>query len=149
MSGIHSLQDLGNEITNKLKNNYSLINLSYILDKYDGNDWYDHIRIKDPYNKTNVFYNDLIDIYIITWSKNNESKIHTHPENGCLMKILNGCLIEEKYDDKLKLLKTSALKMNNISYIEGHKILHKIKNEDNISVSLHIYSPPNYRPIYY
>ena len=148
MKYINNLSELGNEITNSLTNN-RLINLDHIVKQYNGNDWYDYIHVKDPYYKELVYRNNLIDIFVITWSANESSKIHSHPENGCLMKILYGSLTEEKYDDDLRLIQTNLFNLNSVSYIEGNKILHKIINQNKISVSLHIYSPPNFRTIYY
>jgi len=148
MDRIDNLDQLGIIITNELSNN-KLYNLSHIISKYDGNDWYDHIHIKDPYNRKIVYKNDSIEIIVITWSKNQSSRIHTHPENGCLMRILYGELIEEKYNRNLELLGRSIIKKDNISYIEGDVITHKIINSNQISVSLHIYSPPNYSAKYF
>jgi len=143
---INNLSELGNQITDNLANS-KLINLTNIMEQYNGNDWYDYIHVKDPYYKELVYKNNLIEIFVITWSINESSKIHTHPDNGCLMKILYGSLTEEKYDNGLKLIQTNLLNRDKVSYIEGNKILHKIINQNKISVSLHIYSPPNFIPL--
>ena len=68
--------------------------------------------------------------------------------NGCLMKILQGELDEYNYEIKekeLNLLNIRNCKADSIGYQEEESGLHDIVNKDNKTVSLHIYSPPNYK----
>jgi len=86
---------------------------------------------------------------IICWNSNQSSKIHDHPDNGCLLKVLQGSLTEYNYkfnDNDLQIKNCNKLNVNDIGYQEGSTGLHKICNENNNKViSLHIYSPPNYK----
>jgi len=136
---IKNLKELGDIVSNELINNKNLKDLSDILNQYDGNDWLDFIRITETYNKHSVYKNDLIEIYIITWSFNQSSPIHNHPQNGCLLRLLSGNLCEEIYDSDLNFKTRNRLAKNDISYMEGNKIVHRIMNYDQISVSVHIY----------
>lgn len=146
---IDNIQILGDVITRKLS--YSpLSSLSDILLKYSGDDWKEHISLSNfSYNKKILYSNDVIDIVLISWNNNQSTKIHDHPDNGCLMRVMKGELIENIYTNDLTYLKKNILKKNNCSYLEKNYILHNISNCNDVSVSLHIYSPPNYKPNYY
>ena len=94
--------------------------------------------------------NDKFDIYIITWNQYQQSKIHDHPENGCIYKILEGHLVEENYDKKIQLTGFKSLFLDCIGYIDDRYYLHKMINYTNkVAVSLHIYSPPNHNTTYF
>ena len=124
---------LDNEILLKELDNYKFINIINM----------------DGYNKFIIYSSDIFDIILIKWDKNCQSKIHDHPNKGCLIKILSGKLCEELYDDKLNKIESNVLLQKfDISYRIGNEILHKIiASED--SYSLHIYIPGRYKPIYY
>lgn len=108
--------------------------------------------------------NDLFELILICWDKNQTSPIHNHPENGCILKVLQGELTEDVYVrenidtlhsevlDKTYLhTKTRINPTNSISYMCGDDVIHKISNtnlnEDEMcqTVSLHIYSPPKFK----
>lgn len=93
--------------------------------------------------KLDEYSTDKFEIMILCWNKDQESNIHDHPNNGCILKILDGKIIEEVYDNKLKLIKKNLLETDDISYKEKNKIIHKIIPLEK-TISLHIYSPPNY-----
>lgn len=125
-----------------------------LLLNYDSNDWktlVNSINKSDSncnnYYKLLIHKNNLIDVYLIVWFDGAETPIHDHPEGGCIVKILEGCLTEEIYknigNQQCELLKTNILVEKDINYKSGNKILHRIKT-DKYSVSLHIYFPPNY-----
>ena len=136
-------------INNKLKKGQKLKDLKSILEEYNGVDWKDYITFNnEKYTRNTVFINNNIELIIISWNNNQTSGIHDHPENGCLMKILQGELDEHNYEineNKLNLLNIRNCKEGSIGYKEGELGLHNIINKDNKTVSLHIYSPPNYK----
>ena len=119
-----------------------------ILRNYSGNDYLTYVALNpDTYNRTRVFSNDEFEIFVITWNKLQQSKIHDHSENGCYMLLLQGELVEEMYSEDVSLpIQTTTFKKGNVSYIDNtigyHRIL--IKSAD-VAVSLHIYSPPNHQ----
>lgn len=131
------------------KNNIK--HLYNIIKKYNGDDWKEYRIVNcETYNKIYINGNDDFELYIITWNKNQESKIHNHSNNCCVYKILEGHLSEEEYDNKLKLLGFKSLYKDCIGYIDDYFQLHKMINHtDNVAVSLHIYSPPNHQTKYY
>ena len=139
------------ELFIKLNNNLKykkLKNLKNLMKEYNGSDWKEHILYnKDTYNRNIIFKNNTIEMIIISWNNNQKSGIHDHPENGCLMKILKGELDEHIYkhiDLENKFISKCESKEGSVRYIEGKNGLHNIVNKDNKTVTLHIYSPPNY-----
>ena len=102
--------------------------------------------INGKYNRIKLYdySNDLFEIILICWDSNSESKIHDHPEKGCILQLFEGRLEEHLYDSDLKLIKISTIDSNNTSYINNSIGFHKIKCIDK-AISLHIYSPPNHK----
>ena len=143
-----SIAALGEKVTHHIRNDESLKSLRYIIDGYNGDDWQTHVNFNEhTYHKESVYKNDVIEIIVISWNTNQKSKIHDHPDNGCLIKILRGCLSEEVYeknDSEFDLVKRNELTTGMIGYQEGKHGLHKILNSDNKTISIHIYSPPNF-----
>ena len=135
----------------KKKDKKNIKDLYNIIKDYDGTDWIEYRKVnKETNNKILVDRNENFDMYIITWNNYQKSKIHNHPENGCIYKILEGHLIEENYDDKLRLVGIKSLFIDCIGYIDDFIYLHRMNNyKNNICVSLHIYSPPNFKTTYY
>lgn len=137
------------EIINILKN-YNKTNIFDLVKPI--NDLYFNIKDlndyiifkKDKYNKTILYRDNNYEVVLICWDTYCETKIHNHPENGCIMKILAGKLLEECFNKKLKNINTNTYKINDTSYIHDSLYLHKIKNNEQQSISLHIYSPPNF-----
>lgn len=131
------------------KNNINLINIMNDVKmlSFDDAKWYKYINLqkKNTYNKTIIFRNDIYEIILISWDKNAITKIHNHPKNGCIMKILKGSLKEETYDSNtLKKIGENIYEKDNISYIHDDLYHHKIINTAPQSFSLHIYSPPKF-----
>ena len=140
-----SLLKLFNNLNSLIANKSKLINLKYLLEEYNDIDWKKYIKINDKkYNRHIVYKNENLELLIITWNKNQFTKIHDHPKNGCLFKILDGYIYEYRYNN-LNDIKFNDIKMykkNDISYIDNSLGFHKMINDEDICVSLHIYSPP-------
>ena len=149
-----SLSKLGNYLKTQIQqakiNKPNLSLYKKVLQQYTGDDWKKFINIdQNTYHKEKVFECSIFDMYIITWNNNQESKIHNHASKGCLNKVLMGTLNETIYDKNLLKLNTNSNPTNHISYIDDLIGFHKIKNSDTLSVSLHIYSPPNFKTNYF
>ena len=117
--------------------------LAYIL-KHDIINYEKYIEFSKKGYKRNVVYrNHLFEISILCWTPGQQSAKHIHPKNGCLMKVLEGSLVEERYI--LDNVQTQLYKENDVTFIKGNQE-HIIKNNSNTKnlVTLHIYSPPNY-----
>lgn len=116
---------------------------------------FDSIAQYDPmlYKRTLLFRDSHVDVFLIGWNGAQGSKIHDHPDNGCIMRVLNNELSEETYilkENGLEKLKYHRLIEGEVAHIKKNTILHRIFNESKEkSLSLHIYSPPNYKTKYY
>tara|TARA_B100000902_G_scaffold399814_1_gene472720 strand:- start:3872 stop:4321 length:450 start_codon:yes stop_codon:yes gene_type:complete len=147
-----TLDELFSYISNNLDNN-KLYDLKNYVKQYSGDDWKKYVSFTDDtYKKNLVKKNDELEMIVICWNNNQVSGIHDHPSNGCILKVLQGELEEHNYcniNNKLELLNVNLCKENSISYQEGKNGLHSIKNNDNKTISLHIYSPPNYKLSFY
>lgn len=100
------------------------------------------------YIKLKIHKSDWFDAYIIFWGPNSLSKIHDHSDNGCLFKVIKGNLKERIYS-KSNLLSFDVINRNcnNIGEIHNSQGYHSMENisEDNeVAVSVHFYSPPDY-----
>jgi predicted metal-dependent enzyme (double-stranded beta helix superfamily) len=158
VSDITSLSLLRNYVSiylNELKtmgvHHRNIIGCKKYLDSYTGNDWKDYVR-HDPnnlYTRTKVLEEEEFDIYVLTWNPESKSKIHNHPEFGCLMRVMQGNLTECRYTLENKTLKPiSYITANNktpTTYIHDSIGYHEIgNNSSEPGVSIHIYSPKNY-----
>lgn len=100
------------------------------------------------YEKFYLYENKNFSLILIKWNKDCFTKIHDHPDRGCILRILSGELIEESYTPKLNKISSANLKLDKIGYKAGSRILHKIIAKED-SVSLHVYTPGFYTPNYY
>ena len=151
---IKTLKDLELNIIKEITND-KFSNIVDIVKKYNGSDWkkyIDNTKSDDKnYNKKkiDIVDNDYFDMYVVSWNNNKKSKIHDHSENGCIMKVLNGNLNEYIYDKNLKLINYKTITTNDVSFIDNNKGYHSIRNIDDVSNTLHIYSPPNHITKYF
>ena len=111
-----------------------------IISNYNSNDWEKYKTDTNYYTKKVIYKNKDFEVILISWEKNVITPIHSHPENGCILKVLEGQL-EEDYYNTNKII-NNVLNKNDIGYRNGGE-LHTIKALEK-SYSLHIYSPPNF-----
>jgi len=121
--------------------------LKSFMEQYKEEDWKSYItECEENYIKKLVFRNEDYELFVVSWMPGKGSTIHDHSKNGCLFKILRGELIEERYSNEIKLENSTLFNGNDIGYIENEEGLHRMLNKtDEIVVSLHLYSPPNYK----
>lgn len=150
-----SVQDLNNyNIFIKVQKNlflYTYMDLLNICEKYIINKKIIPKRIEHNnkfYEKFYLYENKNFSLILIKWNKDCESRIHDHPDKGCVLRILNGELLEESYTPKLNKINSVSLKLDKIGYKVGSCVLHKIIAKED-SVSLHVYIPGFYTPNYY
>lgn len=136
-------------------NRFDLLEVEHLIEKYNGNDYLEYVTESDEhYQKVRVpiksEFSDLYDIYILTWNPLQESMIHDHSKNGCILKVIEGELIEKQFTpstDNPKLISQSKIKEGNHGYINNEMAFHQVGNmsSNQRAVSLHIYSPPGYQ----
>jgi hypothetical protein len=154
MTKLETIKDLETSLIQELKDN-DLKSCRHLLEQYfkDNNgDWKNYINYTEVcYNRQLVVRNDLFDILVISWKKDQKSKIHDHPDKGCLMIVMQGEIHENLFvnkDNNVIKINENKLKIGDIGYKERNHILHDIAGMEN-SVSLHIYAPPFYCPKYF
>jgi len=136
-----------NRIIRSLVSNRNLLVNKNILSSYNSTDWKQYISFdKQDYKKNLVYRDNNFEMFVVCWLPNQKTKIHNHPEGGCLLKILEGNMIEELYDKNFVLQENNNLVMSDVIYIDDSIGIHKMKNNEENTISLHIYSPPNFIP---
>jgi cysteine dioxygenase len=135
----------------EIKNVKNFPDVKNILNNYTADDWKKFVKINNcKYHKEKIFENDYLDVYILTWNKKQQSKIHNHAKNGCWLKMLQGGLIENIYDKDLNLQNKNILNSGDIGFMHDDLGYHDIINDnDYIAVSLHVYSPPRHFTKYF
>jgi cysteine dioxygenase len=119
-----------------------------ILNSYQGEDWKNKVKFSkdDTYKKNLVYKDDDFDMYVICWKGGQRSKFHDHAENGCLLKVLEGSISEIRKEHSSVLTTKTTYKVGDINFMNNKKGVHKIINSsDKPAVTLHIYSPANYK----
>jgi len=148
-----NLAELFNAFTVALRRGKKLKDLGPLLSSYDGDDWKQYEKYNaDHYARNLVKINDQLEMLILCWEVHQGCPVHDHPVNGCLVRILKGEVTETVYklSGKPEFLSSSILPTGGIAFKEGNAILHEIFNHsDKRAASIHIYSPPNYRPTYF
>lgn len=148
---ITTLDNLYDTLCEHYKENNSIEHFKEIMNLYIGDDWKNKVQFSDKkYNRIRLYTNNHFEIFLICWKENQESFIHNHPNQGCVLKLLDGELNEKLYyNDNHKIINYGDrnLQVNQISYMHDLYGFHKIKGNIN-SVSLHIYSPPNFIPTF-
>ncbi|KAF2738713.1 cysteine dioxygenase type I [Polyplosphaeria fusca] len=124
----------------------------------NGGDWKEYMHA-DP---SRSYTRNLVDkgngksnLLILVWTPGMGSMIHDHASAHCVMKILQGVLIETRYarptaclnrNESVPLSETRSTQynLNEVAYMADTLGLHKITNPGpDVAVSLHLYTPPN------
>ena len=104
------------------------------LNAFLNNDETNHVLIQ----------NEWLKAVLIHWKPGKQSKIHGHPEGGCVFKVLHGKLVEDRYDsmENPKLIGSSTLEQGGMAYIDDMMAYHAVGNPfESSAVSLHVYTP--------
>jgi hypothetical protein len=95
------------------------------------------------YHRHLVYQNQWVDAYILTWLPGQGSRFHGHPTRGCIYRVLQGKLTEDRMVDGVIYNKTMA--PGQCNYIDNSVGIHKVSNRHEVPViSLHFYSPSGY-----
>ena len=137
------------KLSRELKNNHSVLSCLDDIKNYNNKDWEKYkSSFTENYNKDKKYYkniifkNDDLELILIKWERNAETTIHSHPKNGCILKLLEGKLKEERFINN-KLYNSNELSVDSVGYMHDSLGSHKITALED-SYSLHLYSPPNY-----
>jgi cysteine dioxygenase len=148
---IKDFDKLIDELTLNLNDSINIISLydsNELIKHYPNDEEFNNHKNTYGYYKKLIYSNDKFELYLIFWSPYASSPIHDHPEQGCVMKLLSGQLIEEVFINKNNIIKfdhRNIIYINDINNRYGNEIVHRILNLDNFSVSLHLYFPPKFK----
>lgn len=159
---IRSLFNLNYKINKHINNlhpqkKFKLLDIKPLLEQYKGDDWMDYKvkmnsteknynnykRMPIVFDELNQSINDnIFGMYLIEWNSFCHTSVHNHPEGGCLMKILDGSIIEQRFMNAESFSTIEVFNTNDISYINDNLGIHRIMNDKIYNAySLHIYSP--------
>lgn len=98
---------------------------------------------QDNYSKISIEKNELCELVLICWEKDQQSPVHDHDLDEAWTCILKGELTEEIFKSKenLSVENTIVLHQKNVSSIkrESNKVHRLINSYNGRSVSLHLY----------
>lgn len=134
------------QIGNTLKNQNNLKTCYDFLKKYKSNDYKKFVKFSDiNYKKNLVYRNTNFEVFVVCWKPKQKTKIHDHSENGCLFKVLEGNIVEYRYNHD-KSANYYQHNVGSIEYIDNQIGIHKMDNDSKTNcITLHIYSPTNYK----
>ncbi|XP_055838305.1 cysteine dioxygenase type 1 [Episyrphus balteatus] len=173
---IDNLQDLIAALHKEFETNYVNIEMvNHILLSYKSNikEWHKFAKF-DRYKYTRNLVdagNSKFNLMILCWGEGHGSAIHDHSDSHCFMKILQGELVETRYQmpdseetikstsgdigriedadenfngEELKEQGKSVMALNDVCYINDNLGLHRVENPSHTdaAVSLHLYCPP-------
>ncbi len=145
------MQDLYNYINSAIKDGLPLTEIKPNIKDFINQSVITHLYSNAKYSlgkynriKMSDYSNELFEIILICWDKDSNTKIHDHPDGGCILHLINGELEEHLYDKQLSLITITKVVPGMSSYMDNSIGYHKIKSPD-YSMSLHIYSPPNHK----
>jgi cysteine dioxygenase len=148
---IKDFDKLIDELTLNLNDSINIISLydsNELIKHYPNDEEFNNHKNTYGYYKKLIYSNDKFELYLIFWSPYASSPIHDHPEQGCVMKLLSGQLIEEVFINKNNTINfdhRNIIFVNDINNRYGNEIVHRILNLDNFSISLHLYFPPKFK----
>ena len=138
---ITSLNELV-DILEKNYNNSNIENLIQYVNNYNGIDWVYYIDFYNVFNRSKVYTSKNFDIFEISWSKGYTTPLHSHPDTGCILKVLQGELLETiKQNNTMEI--TNNYEINNVSYMHNDKGTHQVEALTS-TFSLHFYSPSGF-----
>lgn len=106
-----------------------------------------HVGFEDKsYCRVPLIANDKYDLLLCCWKSGQEATFHGHPDQGCLVKILDGTLNEElKYNGGNSEIRHHLT--GDLGYIIDKIGIHRVWNPSKENaVSLHLYAPGGYKP---
>ncbi|ADO67447.1 putative type I cysteine dioxygenase [Cafeteria roenbergensis virus] len=98
--------------------------------------------VENNYNRNIVYRNKQFEIVTIYWDEKSKSPFHSHPEQGCILKVISGTLKENLLLNNNEM-KVNILNKDNTSYLDNSIGIHQIEALKPTK-SIHIYSPPGF-----
>ncbi|KAI9203640.1 RmlC-like cupin domain-containing protein [Polychytrium aggregatum] len=131
-----------------------------IMESYKSNpdDWTQYAFL----DRSKAYTRNLIDdgngrfnLMLLCWSEGQRSAIHDHAGSHCLMKVMDGQIVETQFEwpegdvdvscpHSMQLKQKALYSRDQVAYIHDKIGLHRVSNPSNDApaISLHLYSPP-------
>jgi len=125
--------------------------IKFLLENISIHDISKYIKFSDlSYMRNYIYSSKKFDIILICWKAGQKTEIHDHPNYCCLLKVIDGRLLEDEYynTNAIEYVATNILTAGSIANKKGNSIVHQIIAVEN-TISLHIYIPGKYKPIYF
>jgi hypothetical protein len=162
---IESIQHICNYREMNIKEKINLILLNYkpeelnefieeYIDLHPDLEKYTYNTNGYNYYKYILYSSQEFDIVHIKWEKYAQSRIHDHPNIGCVLMVLNDGKIKEdiyfksEYNNILIKSNQKRLQYGDMGFIKSNTYLHKITAVE-YTETLHIYLPGKYTPNIY
>uniref|UniRef100_A0A7S1CPC0 Cysteine dioxygenase n=1 Tax=Bicosoecida sp. CB-2014 TaxID=1486930 RepID=A0A7S1CPC0_9STRA len=86
-------------------------------------------------------------LMLLCWNADQPSPIHDHPCDGCWLKVIEGEVFEERYEERageseLRMTLRQVGKAGDIMYMDDSLGFHRVGAVGGPAVTLHLYSPP-------
>jgi hypothetical protein len=137
----HLIKELNTEIKDKGIDN--ALDLLSPFTKYQGDDWKSIFKVDKTEFQYSVLHKDEnLKLVLIYWNAFRKSEKHGHMKGGGLMKVLEGKVIETRFDpdDNEKVVGNFCYSTGDLSYIHDALAYHVVENQSNIpAISLHLY----------
>jgi hypothetical protein len=138
------INGLVNIIEPIIKNETCLLEILEIIKNFSFNLSGDFSKNDRKFLKQKIYQSKFFEIFLIFWPKDYCKDYHKHPNNGCILKVLSGQLLEIIKKNENDLVEYHYLRdKGSTSYIDNYKGTHKIIALED-SLSIHIYSPPGF-----
>ena len=92
----------------------------------------------------NLVLNEKLRVALIYWHPGQRIDIHGHARGGCVLKVLQGKLLEKRYSPETepRLLAVSTYHRGAMAYIDDDMAWHAVENPyRKPAISLHVYTP--------
>jgi predicted metal-dependent enzyme (double-stranded beta helix superfamily) len=126
----------------------SLLGLRHVVEQYQGVDWRPYAQFSDAgYMRHLIYRHELFEILLLCWNPMQSTALHDHPEQGCVLKVLQGTLWEEKYKIGIhEPFQTASLEAGSVGFMDNTMGIHRVTNKGELpAVSLHVYAPAGYQ----
>lgn len=155
--GVQTLEELSEKIQKSLLEKRSLCRCLDYIKAYSGTDYLRHVKFSSSnYQRVYLeeYSTELFDVFLICWEEGQVAPPHDHPDEGCVLRILEGQVTENLYGQSngpecgFCKIKSRELMAGDVSYLEKSQYIHSVHAHKGRCISIHFY-PPNYCPKYY
>ena len=114
-----------------------------LVEKYIGIDWRRFANPGADFSRALIYRSDVFEVLLLSWKKDYATPFHSHPSNGCILRVLEGGLIENRKSVDGSQTDMNVYGPNSVSFMHDDEGTHQIIAASQ-TFSLHIYAPPDF-----